>query len=140
MNDSEITQPLQIPAKPKDFAELVVKITTGEKRISSGRAPGPTAGSRGEHTTPSANAPIALVGFGTTPPPAKLLFQKTERFFDLWSVGVVRLDCTRSEGEVVRPPIATAVFDHQHGMSDRPQVALRRSIAMRPGRAERPCI
>ena len=35
---------------------------------------------------------------------------------NLLAVGVMRFDFTYSEGQVVRSPVAAAVFDHQHWM------------------------
>ena len=81
--------------------------------------------------------PLGLLFLTRTSPPAKLLFQETERLFDLLSVGIMRFHFTRCEREIVRPPVAAAVFDHQDRMCDASSFSLGVSIAMGPRSPER---
>lgn len=77
--ESEITQPPQVSAWTKDFAELVVKIKTGGTHPSSGRAQRPPAGSRGAQTTPSVKGPIARGVFDMTNCPRPTLVSVNAR-------------------------------------------------------------
>src|SRR5215470_9499928 len=70
---SEITQRGQTPVGPKDFVELVVKITTGGKHKGSGHAQRRAVGLTAEHTILSANVPIALAVFDTNNCPSRTL-------------------------------------------------------------------
>jgi site-specific DNA recombinase len=56
---------------------------------------------------------------------------------NLLAVGVMSFDITRCECQIVRPPGAAAVFDHQDRMGDAAEFSLRVSIALGPRRPER---
>jgi len=60
--------------------------------------------------------PLRLLFLTRTIPPAEFLFKQTEGLFNLLSLHVMRFDYTRSEGQIVRAPVAAPVFDYQHRM------------------------
>src|SRR5215210_4359522 len=81
--------------------------------------------------------PLGLLFLTRTAAPTELLFQETERLFNLLSVGIRRVNFTRCEREIIRPPVAAAVCDHQDRMAAASYFSLGVSIAMGPGRPER---
>jgi len=69
----EITQPGQTPGASKDVAGWSVKITAAGTRRLSAPAQRPSVELTPERISPSANAPPALVGFGTNNCPSQTL-------------------------------------------------------------------
>src|SRR5215216_1612678 len=81
--------------------------------------------------------PLRLLFLARAAAPAKLLLEQPKGLFNLLAVGVMSFDITRCECQLVRPPVAAAVFDHQDRMGDAAEFSLRVSIAMGPRRPER---
>ena len=76
--------------------------------------------------------PLRLLFLARTSAPAQFLFEETERFFDLLTVRVMGFDCPRGECQIVRPPVAAAVFDHHDRMGHAASFSPRMPVAMRP--------
>ena len=76
--------------------------------------------------------PLGLLFLTRTAPPAKLLFQETERLFNLLAMGIMGFDFTDRESEVGCSPVPAPVFDDHHWRCDPSEFALRVAIAMGP--------